>query len=74
MSKQYVALWDRSVLWSDGTPYLVGFKTISEAAELMELNKEDIEWAMEEYGRCDGVHYTALEVDAPHFVYLEHSK
>jgi len=39
-------------IWQDGRRLECGV-TIGEAARICELNDADIEWAIEEHGRCD---------------------
>lgn len=39
-------------IWQDGRRVECG-ATIGEAARICELNDADIEWAIEEHGRCD---------------------
>jgi hypothetical protein len=34
---------------------------LEKAAELMKLNAEDIEWALEEYGECESVDHIATQ-------------
>lgn len=34
---------------------------LEQAAELMGLNPEDIEWALEEFGECESEHHIAIE-------------
>lgn len=36
---------------------------LEDAAELMNLNAEEIEWALEEYGECESVDHIAIEPD-----------
>lgn len=37
--------------------------TLDKAAEVMELNAEEIEWALEEYGECESVDHIATQPD-----------
>lgn len=39
--------------------------TAEEVAELFELTPEDVEWAVEGYGRCDSDRYVAWEAGTP---------
>lgn len=36
---------------------------LDRAAELMELDAAEIEWALEEFGECESVDHTALDQD-----------
>nr|WP_295463080.1 hypothetical protein [Mesorhizobium sp.] len=36
---------------------------LEKAAELMNLNPEEIEWALEEFGECESEDYIAIEPD-----------
>jgi hypothetical protein len=38
---------------------------LATVAELLNLHPEDIEWAIEEFGRCDGEEYVVVENGDP---------
>lgn len=37
--------------------------TMARAAELMDLNAEEIEWALEEFGECESTDHIATQPD-----------
>ena len=48
---------------ADGT--FISVTTLSEAAQLLNLAPEEIEWAIEEVGRCDTETYTLISNRRP---------